>query len=88
LKNISGSSARLVCTHRGREIINCEPRISVIEGVKTTPDSSVMTPFVEKSGENNRRIRVRFTDGGYGTVREGDIEVKFDGVKVIEGETG
>lgn len=88
LKNISGSAARLVCTYKGREIINCEPRISVIEGVQTRPDSSVMTPFVEKSGEKGRRIHVRYTDGGYGTLREGDIEVKFDGVQVIEGETG
>ena len=47
-----------------------------------------MTPFVEKSGEKGRRIHVRYTDGGYGTLREGDIEVKFDGVQVIEGETG
>ncbi|MCM1439045.1 MAG: hypothetical protein NC131_07515 [Roseburia sp.] len=88
LKNISGSAARLKCTYRGREIVNCEPRISVREGVITTPDSSVMTPFVEKSGEGNRRIRVRYSDGGAGIVRESEIDVRFEGVKVIEGETG
>lgn len=88
LKNISGSKARLLCTYRGREIVDCEPRISVKEGVKTRPDSNVMTPFVEKNGEGNRRIRVRFTDGGFGTVRESDIEVRFEGIKSIEGETG
>ena len=88
LKTISGSKARLVCTYRGREIADCDPRISVIEGVKTRPDSNVMTPFIERSGDGKRRIRVRFTDGGYGTVREGDIEVKFEGVKTFEGETG
>lgn len=88
LKNICGSRARLVCTYNGREILDCEPRISVIEGIKTSPDSSVMKPFIEKSGSGNRRIRVRYTDGGTGTVRESDIEVRFEGIKSIEGETG
>lgn len=88
LKNISGSKARLVCSYRGREILDCEPRLAVIEGVKTRPDSSVMTPFVEKNGESNRKIRVKYADGGFGTVRESDIEVRFEGIKTIEGETG
>ncbi len=88
LKNISGSAARLVCTYRGREISVCEPKLAVIEGVMTRPDSNVMTPFVEKSGGGNRRIRVRYSDGSTGTVKESDIEVRFEGIKVIEGETG
>lgn len=88
LKNISGSRARVVCSYNGREILDCEPRLSVIEGVKTRPDSSVMTPFIEKSGAGNRRIRVKYTDGGSGTLRESDIEIKFEGVKTFEGETG
>lgn len=88
LKNISGSKARIVCTYRGREVIDCDPRLAVIEGVQTQPDSSVMTPFIEKSGTVNRRIRVKYSDGGYGTAYEKDIEVRFEGVKTFEGETG
>ena len=88
LKNISGPKARLVCSYRGREIVDCEPRLSIIEGVKTRPDSNVITPFVEKRCENNRKIRVRFSDGGTAALRESEIDVKFDGIKTFEGETG
>ena len=60
----------------------------MIEGVKTRPDSNVMTPFVEKSGDGRRRISVKYADGGMGTVIEKNIEIRLEGVKVIEGETG
>ena len=88
LRNISGTKARIVCSYNGREISLCEPRISVIEGVKSSPDSNVMTPFVEKSGEGKRRISVTYSDGGHGTVMERNIDVRLEGVKVIEGEKG
>lgn len=88
LKNISGPKARIVCTYNGRVIERCEPRILMIEGVKTRPDSNVMTPFVEKSGDGRRRISVKYADGGMGTVIEKNIEIRLEGVKVIEGETG
>ncbi len=88
LKNISGSGARIVCSYKGREIADCEPRLAVKEGVETRPDSNVMKPYIEKNGEGRRRIRVTYSDGGVGTVFEKDIEVRFEGIKSIEGETG
>ena len=87
LKNISGPKARIVCSYNGREIETCEPRLTVIEGVKSKPDSNVMTPFVEKSGDGKRKISVVYSDGGRGTVLEKNIEVKLVGVQRIEGET-
>lgn len=87
LKNLTGSNAQISCTYRGRSIKVCEPRLTVHEGVKTHPYSTLMTPYVEKTGSGSRRISVRYADGGVGTVNERDIEVKLVGVSTIVGES-
>lgn len=87
LKNITGPDAQISCTYKGRKIINCEPRLSVIEGVQTKPYSNEMTPFVEKTGAGNRRITVTFEDNSKTVLNERDIAVGLVGVSKFVGES-
>ncbi|MDE6557865.1 MAG: hypothetical protein K2K39_02040, partial [Clostridia bacterium] len=86
LKTLTGPNARIVCSYYGRIIESCEPKLVIAEGIATQPNSDVMRPFVEKSGDNKRKIRVYYHDGGTATVAEKNIEVKLVGVTSIEGE--
>ena len=88
LTKITGKKAKIVCSYYGRVILECSPKIDIIEGVKTTPYSNVMTPFVEKVGDGKRRISVVYEGGGRGTVNEKYIEVKLCGVDDIAPVTG
>ncbi|MDE7087017.1 MAG: hypothetical protein K2O67_02370 [Clostridia bacterium] len=86
LKNITGPNAKISCTYRGRTIAICEPRLVVEEGVQSQPYSTVMTPFVEKTGNGQRRINVTFEDRGIATVKESEINIALVGVSRIVGE--
>lgn len=87
LKALTDKNATIVCEYRGRPIVNCDPRLPIIEGVMSKPDSNVMIPFVEKQKGPNRRIFVKFRDGTSAFVMEKDIEVRLSGISSFVGET-
>ncbi|MDE7300995.1 MAG: hypothetical protein K2N47_02380, partial [Clostridia bacterium] len=87
LKALTDKNATIICEYRGRQIVDCNPRIPILEGVKSKPDSNVMIPFVEKQTGANRRIFVKFRDGGSAFVMEKDIDVRLSGISSFVGET-
>lgn len=87
MKNISGPNARIITSYNNRVICRNEPSISINEGVKTRPYSSIMEPYVEKAKSDNSMVRVQFEDGGEANLRLNQIQVRLCNVSGFEGET-